>query len=161
MKSGIAVVMVMATLGTIAFAEPAQKRSAKPASSAVESANVAAQLEQIERNWADSEVKRDPAMIAPYLDETMVQTNPDGSVSTRKEVLDNIGKGDTTLKGVNVSDMKTQTYGDAAVIMGRYTEEREARGKHIMTAGRFTDTYVRRDGKWKCVASHDSVAVKD
>jgi ketosteroid isomerase-like protein len=126
-----------------------------------EHAGVAAQLEQIEHTWAAAEVKADAGMIAPYLDETMVQTNPDGSVSPRKEVLAGIAKGDPTLKAVDLADMKTQSYGNAAVIMGNYTERREAGGKRTATSGRFTDTYVRRNGKWKCVASHDSVAVKE
>ena len=54
-----------------------------------------------------------------------------------------------------------QAYGDAAVIMGQYTERHQSRGQERVIAGRFTDTYIKRGGKWKCVASHDSVAVKD
>lgn len=158
MKPVIAVVIAVAIFAGVSAAQ--HKKNA-PETSAPVQGNVAEQLEQIEHKWAESEVKADPAMIAPYLDDTMVQTNPDGSVSPRKEVLDGIGKGDPTLKAVDLADMKTQSYGDAAVIMGRYTEERETKGKHVMTAGRFTDTYVKRGGKWKCVASHDSVAAKD
>ena len=157
MKPVIVVVIVAVAM----FASGAQHKKNAPETSTAVQGPVGTQLEQIEHKWAESEVKADPAMIAPYLDDTMVQTNPDGSVSTRKEVLDGIGKGDPTLKAVDLADMKTQSYGDAAVIMGRYTEKRETKGKHVMTAGRFTDTYVKRGGKWKCVASHDSVAGKD
>ncbi|HKU21919.1 MAG TPA: nuclear transport factor 2 family protein [Terriglobales bacterium] len=158
MKPVIAVVIAVAIFAGIGTAQ--HKKNAPETSTPVQG-NVAEQLEQIEHKWAESEVKADPAMIAPYLDDTMMQTNPDGSVSPRKEVLDGIGKGDPTLKAVDLDDLKTQSYGDAAVIMGRYTEKRETNGKHVMTAGRFTDTYVKRGGKWKCVASHDSVAVKE
>ena len=155
MKPVIVTVIAVAMLGALGAAQ--HKKNAPETSTAVEG-SVATQLEQIEHKWAEAEVKADPAMIAPYLDDSMVQTNPDGSVTTRKEVLEGIGKGDPTLKGVDLADMKTQSYGNAAVIMGRYTEKREAKGKHTMTSGRFTDTYVKRAGKWKCVASHDSVA---
>ena len=156
MKTFIGVVIAAVLLAGLSAATQ-HKKSAPETSTPVEG-SVATQLEQIEHKWAEAEVKRDPAMIAPYLDETFVQTNPDGSVSTRQEVLEGIGKGDTTLTGVDLADMKTQGYGTAAVIMGRYTEKREAKGKHVMTSGRFTDTYVKRSGKWRCVASHDSVA---
>ncbi|HLX73563.1 MAG TPA: nuclear transport factor 2 family protein [Terriglobales bacterium] len=154
------IVMVIAVAISAGLSAAQHKKNAPETSTPVQG-SVGTQLEQIEHKWAESEVKADPAMIAPYLDDTMVQTNPDGSVSTRKEVLDGIGKGDPTLKAVDLAEMKTQSYGDAAVIMGRYTEKREVKGKHVMTAGRFTDTYVKRGGKWKCVASHDSVAVKE
>ncbi len=154
------IVMVIAVAISAALSAAQHKKNAPETSTPVQG-SVGTQLEQIEHKWAESEVKADPAMIAPYLDDSMVQTNPDGSVSTRKEVLDGIGKGDPTLKAVDLAEMKTQSYGDAAVIMGRYTEKREVKGKHVMTAGRFTDTYVKRGGKWKCVASHDSVAVKE
>jgi hypothetical protein len=156
-----AIIVMVLAVGIAAGASAAQHKKNAPETSTPVQGNVAEQLEQIEHKWAESEVKADPAMIAPYLDDTMMQTNPDGSVSARKEVLDGIGKGDPTLKAVDLADMKTQSYGDAAVIMGRYTEKRESKGKHTMTAGRFTDTYVKRAGKWKCVASHDSVAVKE
>ena len=155
MKPVIAMAIAVAIFAGVSAGQ--HKKNAPQTSAAVEG-SVAEQLEQIEHKWAEAEVKADPAMIAPYLDETFVQTNPDGSVSARQEVLDGIGKGDPTLKAVDLADMKTQSYGDAAVIMGRYTEKREAKGKHMMTSGRFTDTYVKRGGKWKCVASHDSVA---
>lgn len=158
MKTLIAMIIVVAFFGAAGAAQ--HKKSAPETSTAVQG-SVATQLEQIEHKWAEAEVKADPAMIAPYLDDTMVQTNPDGSVSARKEVLEGIGKGDPTLKAVDLADMKTQSYGEAAVIMGQYTEKREANGKTKLTSGRFTDTYVKRGGKWKCVASHDSVAAKE
>jgi hypothetical protein len=154
MKPVIVVVMVAVAM----FASAAQHKKNAPETSTAVQGPVGTQLEQIEHKWAEAEVKHDPAMVAPYLDDTFVQTNPDNSVSTRAEVLDGIGKGDATLTAVDLADMKTQSYGDAAVITGRYTEKRETKGKHMMTAGRFTDTYVKRAGKWKCVASHDSVA---
>lgn len=158
MKTFIAMVIVVAFFTAASAAQ--HKKNEAETSTAVEG-SVGTQLEQIEHKWAEAEVKADPAMIAPYLDDTMVQTNPDGSVSARKEVLDGIGKGDPTLKAVDLADMKTQSYGDAAVIMGSYTEKRQEKGKMRMTSGRFTDTYVKRAGKWKCVASHDSVAAKE
>jgi hypothetical protein len=152
-----AIVMVIAVAMSTVVSAAQHKKNAPETSTAVQGP-AGTQLEQIEHKWAEAEVKHDPAMIAPYLDDTFVQTNPDNSVSTRTEVLDGIGKGDATLTAVDLAEMKTQSYGDAAVITGRYTEKREAKGKHMMTAGRFTDTYVKRSGKWKCVASHDSVA---
>jgi hypothetical protein len=158
MKPAISAVLAVLIFAGVSAAQ--HKKNAPETSTAVQG-DIATQLEQIEHKWAEAEVKHDPAMIAPYLDDTMVQTNPDGSVSPRTEVLEAIGKGDPTLTAVDLADMKTQSYGDAAVIMGRYTERRESGSKHTMTAGRFTDTYVKRSGKWKCVASHDSVAVKD
>lgn len=158
MKAGIVMVIAVAMFTGMSAAQ--HKKNAPETSTAVQGA-AGTQLEQIEHKWAEAEVKADPAMIAPYLDDSFAQTNPDGSVSTRTEVLEGIGKGDPTLKAVDLADMKTQSYGDAAVIVGRYTEKREVKGKHVMTAGRFTDTYVKRGGKWKCVASHDSVAAKE
>src|SRR5437868_8899215 len=121
-------------------------------------ASAGPELENIEHTWADSEVKHDSSRIAPYLAETFIETDPDGNLTGRQDVLDGIAKGDPTLKEVELAEMKTQSYGDAAVITGRYTEHREANGKHNMISGRFTDTYVKRDGKWECVASHNSVA---
>lgn len=158
MKRAIAMV---ALVSVAALAAAQHKKAAPGTSPAAHGPSVAAQLEQIEHKWADAEVKRDPAMIAPYLDPAMMQTNPDGSQSARKQVLESIAKGDPTLRAVDLADMQTLSYGDAAVIMGHYTERHESAGKNTDVSGRFTDTYVKRGGHWKCVASHDSVAAKE
>ena len=55
--------------------------------------------------------------------------------------------------------MKVRIYGDAAVVTGIVTRTGAYKGvpfkdrQHL-----FTDTFVRRDGRWQCVASQGTLA---
>ena len=52
--------------------------------------------------------------------------------------------------------VKVYVYGDAAVVNGRWKAKFVEKGKPVDTTERFTDTYVRQNGQWKCVASQGS-----
>ena len=53
------------------------------------------------------------------------------------------------------NDIKVRFYGDTAVAQGSETWERRSveRGRFV-----WTDTWVRRDGKWQMVAAEDVIA---
>jgi ketosteroid isomerase-like protein len=60
-----------------------------------------------------------------------------------------------------VSDeWKVRVYGDVAVVMGRYTYKMQLAGKEVTVQERFTDTWVKRAGRWQCVAGHNSTVVQ-
>ena len=56
-----------------------------------------------------------------------------------------------------VDDLRIRIYGDAAVVTGRavYRGRSKESGEFVQRF-RFTDTFIRRDSAWKCVASHAS-----
>ena len=56
-----------------------------------------------------------------------------------------------------VADLRVRVYGNAAVVTGRATYRgwSERRGRYVRRF-RFTDTFVRRESTWKCVATHAS-----
>ena len=56
-----------------------------------------------------------------------------------------------------VADLRIRVYGDAAVVTGRATYRgwSKKRGRYVRRF-RFTDTFVRRESTWKCVATHAS-----
>ena len=56
--------------------------------------------------------------------------------------------------------MKVRVYGDAAVVLGRNTVKEQYKGKDISGQSRFTDTWVKKDGRWQCVATAGSKITK-
>ena len=58
---------------------------------------------------------------------------------------------------VILADLRIRVYGDAAVVTGRATYRgwSKKRGRYVRRF-RFTDTFVRRESTWKCVATHAS-----
>ena len=47
-------------------------------------------------------------------------------------------------------------FGDAAVVRGRTTVSARMNGAPVSARIRFTDVFIRRDGRWQAVASHAS-----
>jgi len=47
-------------------------------------------------------------------------------------------------------------YGDAAVVNGRWKIKFVEKGRTVDATDRFTDTYIRQNGQWRCVASQGS-----
>jgi len=51
-------------------------------------------------------------------------------------------------------------YGDAAVAIGRWEGKGVEKGKPFNDVERFTDTWVKQGGQWRCVASQGSLVKK-
>ena len=62
---------------------------------------------------------------------------------------------------VLLEETNLRVYGEAAVNSGSYTMTRVSReGGDSVTAARFTMVYVRREGKWRIVDHHSSLATR-
>jgi ketosteroid isomerase-like protein len=62
--------------------------------------------------------------------------------------------GKIKFQSFKLNDVKVQLFGDTAVVFGHTTERLMVDGKQIDGDNRFTDTFIKRNGKWICVATH-------
>jgi len=53
--------------------------------------------------------------------------------------------------------MNVRLYGTVSVVNGVYRENGRKNGEPYMLPERFTDTWVRRNDSWFCVASHSTL----
>lgn len=98
------------------------------------------------RSVANADVKRfDEILSADFLN-----SNPDGSLVDRKQFLAQIGKL-ASVSDLQCEDVRIRVMGDFAIIHGR-TTYRKPDGQP--GAGRYTDVWALRDGKWLCIAAH-------
>ena len=86
------------------------------------------------------------AMLAPEWSVTHIT----GAVITRAEAIQACKTLPAPIESLASDNLVVRTYGDTAVVTGRTTAS--AAGQTVVL--RFTDGYVRRDGKWLAVASH-------
>ena len=137
-------------LGLLALCSTAIGQT-KPSAAADEAA-----LRAIEQKWDAANVKGDAATLATIYADTFVSTSPEGKLRTRAEVLAEVKSGDVKYQMAKADDLKVYLYGDAAVVTGRWTGKFTQKGKAINANERFTDTFVRQGGQWRCVASQAS-----
>jgi len=105
-----------------------------------------------ERDWAAAWTNGDAAAVAAVLADEYVLTNFDGAVSDKAADMAEIESGRVTVTWV-VDSMDAMVFGDTGVVTGQVTQK--GAEDHFQKSGqfRFTDAWVKRDGRWQCVAS--------
>lgn len=83
---------------------------------------------------------------------TLISTS--GEVQPRAQLLDEATKHDPRYDRFRNHDETVRRYGDAAVINGITSVRGTSGGQAFAADFRFTDTWVRRGGRWFLVASH-------
>jgi ketosteroid isomerase-like protein len=97
---------------------------------------------------------------APLLADKYVSTDQDGTVIVGKEA--NLADAKlATYSSMELTDLKVTMFGDTAIATGTFADKGTYKGKPFNHRGRFTDTWVRLNGKWLCVATHASLIKTD
>jgi ketosteroid isomerase-like protein len=109
-----------------------------------------AELEKLNEGYMRSVQTSDARWFDANLAEDFLNSNPDGSLVDRAEFLEQIAR-PATISHLAASDVQIRILGDIAIIHGRTTYNK-ADGQPA--AGRYTDIWARRGGRWLCVAAH-------
>ena len=54
------------------------------------------------------------------------------------------------------SEMKALVFGDRAIVHGLSTSKSSMRGKDTSGQERYTEVFVKRDGRWQCVTGYST-----
>jgi uncharacterized protein (TIGR02246 family) len=117
----------------------------------------AATLKALEEKWAAAQMKGDIATMAALLADTFVYTTIDGVLRNKAEMIAEIKSGSLKIQTASVDEIKVTFYGDAAVVTGRWRGKGTEDGKPFDDTERWTDTWVRIKGQWRCVASQSTL----
>lgn len=114
----------------------------------------------LETAWNHAEQNKDVAALDQLLSGTMVYIDYDGSFQSKAEFLATVKAESLHPEQIVNEEMTPHIYGDAAVITGIYREKGISKGKPYSRRGRFTDTWVKENGTWVCVASQSTLIIK-
>jgi ketosteroid isomerase-like protein len=124
-----------------------------------EAASAEQELIKLENEWADAWAKRDVAFFERIETDDYTWTSPSGEVWTKPRDLAFVKSlkpdKDAPFSQV-IAEMKVRVYGDAAVVMGRDVIKEMHEGKEISRQERWTDMWIKRAGRWQCVAGQSS-----
>jgi ketosteroid isomerase-like protein len=111
--------------------------------------NDAGVLLYMTRDWNDAVRGRDAAWMERNLTDDMTITRSAGSLMTKAEWIAGMRSDRTTVESLELSDVAVRVDGNVAVVTGvNRLRGRDAQGNAIDRRGRFTSTYVKRDGRW-------------
>ena len=77
-------------------------------------------------------------------------SNPDGALVDRVAFLEQTAR-PVTISGLQAEDVNVRLLGDFAIIHARTTY---TTGEGRPSAGRYTDVWAKRDGRWVAISAH-------
>ena len=114
-----------------------------------------ARLQEIQQELAAAWIARDRAVIERLIAPDWSVTHVAGQRLTRADVFrDMFESAATQMQSTTVDDVEVRLFGDTAVVTGRTHALGTQSGAAFDVRLRFTDVFVRRDGRWQAVASH-------
>jgi ketosteroid isomerase-like protein len=115
------------------------------------------ELIKLETEWNNNAlVKHDWAFIDGILADDYITTDSDGVVANKLQEMAILKSGEEAVTYGVADDFRIRVYGDAAVVTYRWTYKGQVKGKGSSGQERYTDTWVKRGGRWQCVAVHAS-----
>ena len=118
-----------------------------------------AAVREVLRQWDEAFERRDMEALGRILAEDFTLTNAAGQVVDRNQYLVSIVKAPDMLQASGGSeDVHVRVFGETAVVTGRSPVKGRPGGRALVVPGqyRFTDVYVKRDGRWQAIASHST-----
>ena len=115
------------------------------------------QIRQLERAWNQAEAKQEVKEVSALLADSLVYTDYDGSFMNKSEYMKWVAAPEQKADHLFDEGLNVQLYGNAGVVTGVYRESGTNKGKHYVIRSRYTDTWIKQDGVWRCLASHSTL----
>ena len=112
------------------------------------------ELFRLENAWAQAVVKRDPAILHRMTAPNWVYSDETG-VMEREAGIKSFTTGTDTVRQASNERMRALVYDNAAVVIGVLVMKGSGASGPFTNRYRYTDSWVKLDGRWQCVASQD------
>ncbi len=129
--------------------------SPAPASAAA-AASAEQEVRALERRWLDAYERNDLAAMDEIVAEDFTITFPDANIDTKAEILSQMRAvpSGAPANRFSTRNVASRSYGDTVILTGIVSVETEREGRTARQEWAYTDTYVRRNGRWQVAASH-------
>ena len=112
---------------------------------------------QFERDACKAFLDADVGALERVLMPEFTLTLSSGEVNTRADEINELRSGKVHYDVFENYDMKARVYGDStAVVLGKTRVKGTADGKPFDRVVQFTDTMIKRNGRWQLAAGHVS-----
>jgi ketosteroid isomerase-like protein len=98
-------------------------------------------------------IRADVAALSEILADDYIQYNDAGQPFTRQQILNNFRSGAIRYPSIVSTGRVIRLFGDLAVVHGSEDDEVETAGTRSRVRYMYLDVLLKREGKWKLVAS--------
>ena len=99
-------------------------------------------------------------LLASLLDEDFVITFEDGNIFGKTGYISFSATSTIHLDVAEMTDVKVRMHGNTAILTGVYHEKGKDKGGPYDYRDRFTDVWMKANGKWRLIASHYAIPMK-
>ena len=140
---------ILGALVVISFSSFAGSGQQSPALTPAE-----VEVRKLERAWLDAYEKKDVTAMTSIVADDFTITFSDGSVQTKPQIIESLKRPGGSTSKFTTENVQSRVYGDTVILIGLVISEWKQNGQPMSDRSRYTDTYVKRNGKWQVVASH-------
>jgi ketosteroid isomerase-like protein len=111
---------------------------------------------QLHEQWIRAFQQRDPKLLEPLLADDFLAYGPEPF--TKQQMLNAVRDTSSTLESVSNDALRVRVLGsahDVAVVTGSVTAKARAEGQAFIMKNRYTEVWVKRGGRWQCVAGQE------
>src|SRR5258708_24425834 len=114
-------------------------------------------ISNLENDGVKADLAGDPDFYQKVLADDWTRGDSDGTYYTKADLLNLMGdKNSIKTNSEKLSELKVRVYGDTAVATYKDTYDLLIKGEHRAHTIIATDSFVKMDGKWKHIPSHES-----
>ena len=113
-------------------------------------------LIELEQGWNEAFYRKDVAFIEDLLAEEFMATYDDGSRGDKARELALTAEFDQQVESAIQDEFTVRVYRDTAVVWFTLRLVGLRQGQRAEVTFRYTDVWVLRDGRWKCVSTQST-----
>lgn len=153
MKPGTIILVVLLPLSAVLLqAQSVRKRAGAPVVNSPQ--QIAQEIQHMESTLRIALMKGDASWFQEHLAENYAETDADGRVSSRSEVIEFYRTTQPEYDTWNLSDGTARTYnGNTVILTGKIDLEGTVRGQRVSGAYRFTRVWIKQGLEWQLAAS--------
>ncbi|HEY1773947.1 MAG TPA: nuclear transport factor 2 family protein [Gammaproteobacteria bacterium] len=144
----------LASLSALTLAADPTPAPAAASKSAPPAPSDEKQLEDLEQQWLDTSLKQDHAGLDAILMDDFEDVSWQGELRSKTEIMA-IAMAAPVTSTQTLSDLKVRVHGDTGVVTGVNTAE--AADKSFTVKVRFTDVFVKDQGKWRALSAQETI----
>ncbi len=111
----------------------------------------------LESAWNQAEIHHDATAAASIMADTFISVDHHGALQSKSQYLAGLKDRSFQPEEIANSDTSVYLYGNVAIVTSEYRTKGTDSGKPFVHHGRFTDTWVKLNGEWKCVADQETL----
>ncbi|HZO20003.1 MAG TPA: nuclear transport factor 2 family protein [Gemmatimonadaceae bacterium] len=113
----------------------------------------------MENDWNEASIRKNVAWFERnYASDASDVLSRNGALQTKSEAIASMRTDKTVLESLDLSEMSPRVDGNAAIVTGVIrVRGRDEQNKAFDRRVRFTDTFIKRDGRWQVWASQGTL----